>query len=71
MSKKPNLNGLEAYFTKGKNFSLTDAEYEKITGAMLPKNISYLRNNSALAKKARLEGYKVEVIEKTVILKKN
>ena len=70
MAKKPNLQGLESFFEKGKDFRLTDSEYEKLTGTMLPKNSSYLKNRSALARKAESEGYSIEVIEKTVILKK-
>ena len=70
MAKKPNLQGLESYFGKGKDFRLTDAKYEKLTGAMLPKNSSYLKNRSALARRAESEGYYIELIEKTVILKK-
>ncbi len=70
MAKRPNLQGLESYFCKGQDFKLTDAEYEKITGAMLPKDASYLRKRSALARKALSEGYRIELVEKTVILKK-
>ena len=52
MGKKPNLNNLKDLFAQGKEFTLTDAQYEKKTGAMLPKDINYLRNRSALAKKS-------------------
>lgn len=70
MAKKPNLKNLESLFKTSSEFSLTDAQYEKKTGASLPKNTSYLKNNSALAKKAKEYGYTIEVIEKKVLLKK-
>ena len=69
MSKKPKLENLNNLFESGKDFSLTDAQYEKKTGAMLPKNKKYILNNSALARKAKEYGYSLELIEKEVILK--
>ena len=71
MAKKPNAKNLNDLFANGENFTLTDAQYEKKTGAPLPKGKYYLINNSALAKKAKENGYTIEVIEKTVILTKN
>lgn len=70
MGKKPKINNLKMLFEKEEDFSLTDAQYEKETGATLPKSIYYLKTNSALAKKAKEYGYYLEVIEKTVLLKK-
>lgn len=70
MSKKPKINNLEIFFKRGENFSLTDAQYEKETGAMLPKSPYYIKNKSALAKMAKKYGFCIEVIEKTVIIKK-
>lgn len=70
MGRHPKLENLEQLFKKGKNFSLTDAEYEKKTGVMLPKDKSYLKNRSALAKKAKEAGFVVDVIEKQVVFRK-
>ena len=33
MAKKPNTKNLNDLFAKGENFTLTDAQYEKKTGA--------------------------------------
>ena len=71
MSKKPKIANLKMLFEKGKDFTLTDSQYESKTGAPLPKNKSYLKNRSALAIEAQKSGYSIEVIEKTGILKKN
>ena len=70
MGKRPNLSGLEKLFRGGSDFRLTDAQYEKETGIALPKGKSYLKTRSALAKMAEAHGYKLEVIEKTVIFTK-
>lgn len=70
MSKKPNLKSLEILFGKGKDFELTDAQYEKETGSPLPKNKYYILHNSALARKAGEHGYSLEVVEKKVLIKK-
>ena len=70
MSKKPNLTSLGNLFESGKDFELTDAQYEKKTGAPLPKHKYYILNQSALAKEAQKYGYELELIEKKVILKK-
>lgn len=70
MSKKPNLIKLESLFSKGKPFSLTDAQYEAKTGAMLPKRKWYLLNQSALANECKKNGFKMRVQEKTVYFEK-
>lgn len=70
MGKHPRLENLDPLFQSGKDFVLTDAQYEKKTGTMLPKNKNYLINGSALARKAIKEGYNMVVIEKQVIFKK-
>ncbi len=67
---KPKLDEIEKFLSKGKEISLTDAQYEKLTGIPLPKDSYYLKNNSALAKSANKAGFKIEVIEKKVLLKK-
>lgn len=70
MGKHPKLENLDAIFDKGKDFSLTDAQYEKKVGIPLPKGIDYLLNRSALARKCREKGYTITVKEKTVFLRK-
>lgn len=67
---KPKLEEIEKLLSKGKEISLTDAQYEKLTGIPLPKNNYYLKNRSALAKIAKNADYVIEVIEKRVILTK-
>lgn len=70
MSKNPNLKSLENLFEKGKDFELTDAQYEKKTGAALPKRKSYLLYDSALARKANEYDYYLEAIERTITITK-
>lgn len=71
MAKNPKMEEIEKLLKKGKDFELTDAQYEKKTGAPLPKDIYYLKNHSALAKRASEAGYEIRVIEKRVCLKKH
>lgn len=66
MGKHPKLNEIEKRLTSGENFELTDAQYEGMTGVPLPKDKNYLKKRSALANAATKEGYRLEVIEKTV-----
>lgn len=70
MGKHPKLENLDRDFIKGKDFSLTDAQYEKEVGIPLPKGTDYLLNRSALARKCREMGYTMIVQEKTVIFRK-
>ena len=71
MSNKPKLKNLNDLFAKGENFTLTDAQYERKTGAPLPKEKSYIINRAALSKLAKENGYTIQVIEKAVVLTKN
>ena len=70
MGKKPVLSEIDKMLAKGKDFELTDAQYEKLTGKPLPKNKYYLSNSSAIAQHAKKNDYCIEVIEKKIILKK-
>lgn len=73
MSKIPKIKGLDDLFASGKTFELTESQYEMKTGAPFPKDPIYLRNRSAIAKRARQNGYEIEVtevIEKKVICRK-
>lgn len=67
MSKRPKLDELEYLFDMGTDFQITSKEYEDKTGIALPKNKSYLINNSALAHMAKERGYIItDIIEESV-----
>ncbi len=59
--KAGNLNNLDELFNLGKDFELSKEEIEKQTNGILSSNLSYLKNNSALAKKAKANGYYLEI----------
>ncbi len=67
---KPNFDKLIPLFEANENFSLTEKQYEKSTGATLPKGFYYLKNQSALARNAKKYGFLIDIKEKTVCLKK-
>lgn len=52
------------------DFSITEKQYFKSTGRNMPKNTYYLKNSSALSKKAKEYGYSIEINERTILLKK-
>lgn len=60
-AKTGNLNALDKYFEAGKDFTMTQEEYEKITFGSLSKNLSYVKNSSALSKRAKSKGYYIEI----------
>lgn len=70
MGKRPNLKEIEQMLFSGNEFTLSESLYKEITGIELPKNMSYLKNSSALARLARDNGYLIELAERTVILKR-
>lgn len=76
MGSRPKLKGLDRFIETGKDFCLTCAQYEELTGAALPKSKSYLKNRSAVAEWARKHGYKIAdvqeepIIERTVYFKR-
>lgn len=70
MARKLLFTELDELFASGKDFEISDARYKEITGRDLPKGSSYLRNRSALANKARKNGYSITVKEEPVIVKK-
>lgn len=76
MGKSPNLDALDDLFEQACDFQLTDTLYEERTGTSLPKGKSYLKNTSALAKRAKERGFIITdiqekpIIERTVFLKK-
>ena len=46
-----------------RDFRLSDRLYQEKTGAALPKEKSYIKHGSALAKWAKEKGYYIEEIE--------
>lgn len=70
MARNPDLTKLNKLFEAGKDFELSDAEYEKLTKKRLPKDKYYLQNRSALSRKCAELGYSLEVIEKRVLIRK-
>lgn len=70
MAKKPDLAELKNLFRLNKDFELTDAQYERKTGAPLPKDKYYIKNKSVLSKIAKEYNYNIEVVEKRVIFRK-
>lgn len=70
MGRHPNLKALTSLFESGKNFELTDAQYEKKTGVPLPKDKNYIIKKSALSREADKYGFCLEVVEKKVLIKR-
>ena len=70
MRSSPTFQEIDKMFAKGKDFELTDAQYEKLTGTPLPKDKYYLSNRSAIAKHAKKNDYFIKVIEKKIVLTK-
>ena len=67
---KPKLGKIEEIMEKGKNFTITRAQYINYTGADIPQDKNYTKKRSAIAKMARLYGYDIEVIPETLSFKK-
>ena len=62
MRAKPgNLHNLDKYFDDGNDFEFTKEEYEKITGAIISNDLNYMKKKSALAKKAKENGFTLEI----------
>ena len=70
MARGPDLSAIIDLLKDGKPFQMTDAQYEKKTGTSLPKDKSYLKNSSALAKVCKERGYTIKVQEKTIFVEK-
>ena len=66
MAKNPNLDSISKRMEKGESFTFTRAQYIRETGADIPQNKSYTEKRSAVARKAREKGYKVEVIPEII-----
>ena len=70
MSKHPNFNELSAHFEADSDFSITEEQYEQMTGVPLPKGTNYLLNKSALSKIAKKRGFKLILNKRTISFKK-
>lgn len=70
MRKKPNFTNLISLLEANEDFSITEKQYLKSTGADMPKGTYYLKNNSAFSKLAEQYGYTIEINERTISLKK-
>lgn len=66
----PNLSAIDALLSAGKNFALTEKQYQKETLATMPKDFYYLKNRSAVAKLAKRHGFKIVIQEKTILFEK-
>ncbi len=66
----PNLDKIEKQMKTGETFSLTNSQYKKSTGLDIPKDAIYLIKRSAVAKKARENGYKIVVHERQISFEK-
>lgn len=60
-AKRGNLDVLNKYFDRGKEFELTQEEYEKETNGILSTDSYYLTHNSALARKSKSKGFYIEI----------
>ena len=66
---KPNLSQIELQLKSGHNFSLTEEQYLQTTGTTIPRNPSYLKTRSAIARLAKQYGYQVKKqVHITVVL---
>ena len=70
MSNKVDFSKFLPLLESNEEFSITEKQYLKNTGWEMPKDTYYLKNYSALSKKAQEYGYSIEVNERTIILKK-
>jgi len=67
---KVDFSRIENMMRSPLNFSLTEKQYEKLTGRKMPKDTSYLIRRSALSKFAEEKGLKIKVQEKTISFEK-
>lgn len=76
MGRQLDMSALDDLFSKGKDFELTDAQYEEMIGKVLPKSASYIKRDSPLARAAFEYGFTIvnvvdrPTITRTVIFKK-
>lgn len=61
---------LEELLDAATSFSLSERQYEQLTGRAMPKDTSYLIHRSALSRFAAEKGLKVTVREKEITFEK-
>jgi len=62
------LNWFNAQFDKGKDFEVSEKQYEELVGKSIPST-HYIKYSSPIAKLAKKKNYKITVDEKPVIKK--
>lgn len=67
---KVDFSQIENMMRSSLNFSLSEKQYEKLTGRKMPKDTSYLIRRSALSRFAEEKGLKITVQEKTISFEK-
>ena len=68
MAKRMQLNELDDLFNRNQDFELTDAEYEKRVGKILPKTKSAIVGKmTPLGRKAIEKGYEIRVEDRPII----
>ncbi len=74
--EKLDLSRLDDLFAQGKDFELTDAQYEELVKRPLPQDGSYVKNYSPLATRAKENGFVIKsvtgrpLIQRTIVFKK-
>lgn len=58
--KQTSLSNFQKLFQSGKNFSITEKQYQTEVGRDFPK-MPYLQNSSALARMAKEYGYELKI----------
>jgi hypothetical protein len=66
MSRKMELNELNDLFNSGEGFELTDIEYQRRVGKPLPKDDNYIKRRSPISRKAKTNGFEVQVEERAI-----
>lgn len=67
---KIGLSKIKEMVDSSLDFSLTEKQYEKLTGRKLPKDNSYIINKSSLDKFAKGYGLKIKIQGKTIAFEK-
>lgn len=67
MKKHPKFDELEHLFDGNVEFTLPEKEYEKLTGASLPRSKKYLINQSAFSKWLQERGWSIVNVEEPTV----
>ncbi|MDD5904610.1 MAG: hypothetical protein PUC64_06570 [Clostridium sp.] len=68
---KIDFSQIENMLNSSSDFSLSETQYEKLTGRKMPKDNSYLIQKSALSKFAESMGLRITVQERVISFEKN